>query len=83
MKKMLMLLATVAAISAFAATDSRAAPAGLVGVDTGSNVTLVAGGCGRGWHRGPRGACVRNMGPGMGACWWVRGPYGRWRMVCR
>jgi hypothetical protein len=28
--------------------------------DHSSNITDVAGGCGRGWHRGPHGHCRRN-----------------------
>ena len=28
--------------------------------DQTSQVIAVAGGCGRGWHRGPRGGCRRN-----------------------
>ena len=28
--------------------------------DETSQVVGVAGGCGRGWHRGPRGRCWRN-----------------------
>lgn len=85
MKKVLLLLAIVGAISAFAAVDSKAAPAGPAGIVNGSNseIVLVAQGCGRGWHRGPRGRCVRNTGPGMGACWWTHGPHGRWVRVCR
>lgn len=83
MKKLLVMLATVGTISAFAAGDSKAAPAGPVSIGTDSDIVLVAGGCGRGWHRTARGRCVRNVGPGYGACWWVRGPYGRWRLVCR
>ena len=51
---------------------------------TNPDLILTAGGCGRGWHRGPYGHCVRNMGPGPAyPCWWVRGPYGHWHMVCR
>ena len=83
MKKLLIMLATVGAMSAFAAVDSKAAPAGPVAVGTGSDIVLVAQGCGRGWHRGPRGRCIRNTAPGHGACWWRRGPYGRWVLVCR
>lgn len=83
MKKLLVMLATAGAVSAFAAASSKAAPAGPVSIGTGSSVVLVAEGCGRGWHRIPNGRCVRNIGPGFGACWWRRGPYGRWVMVCR
>jgi hypothetical protein len=47
-----------------------------------SDVTLVAEGCGRGWHRIPNGRCVRNTSRAHGACWYVRGPAGGWRLVC-
>lgn len=82
MKKLLIMLATVGAMSAFAAANSNAAPAGPVSIGTGDGVVLVAEGCGRGWHRAPNGRCIRNVGPGY-PCWWVRGPYGGWHMVCR
>jgi hypothetical protein len=50
----------------------------------GSNVTLVAGGCGAGFHRGPNGGCRRNGGGavvvapayhyhGGRRCWWRHG----------
>jgi len=48
-----------------------------------SDVTLIAEGCGRGYHRGPAGRCHRNLSPAEGACWFVRGPAGGWRMVCK
>ena len=56
--------------------------------DLGSNVTLVAGGCGAGFHRGPNGGCRRNGGEvvvapgyhypgyhyhGGRQCWWRHG----------
>ncbi len=53
--------------------------------DTGSNVTLVAGGCGAGFHRGPNGGCRPNGGGGAVVvapgyhyhggrhCWWRHG----------
>jgi hypothetical protein len=47
-----------------------------------SNVIQVAGGCGEGWHRGPRGGCVRNYPePWRHACprGYHIGPYGRCR----
>jgi hypothetical protein len=37
----------------------------LSGVDPG--ITLVAGGCGVGFHRGPYGGCIRNGGAVVGA----------------
>jgi hypothetical protein len=45
-------------------------------------VTQVAGGCGRGYHRGPRGACLRNYAnPAAHPCprGWYLGRYGRCR----
>jgi hypothetical protein len=48
-----------------------------------SDVVQVAEGCGRGYHRGPAGRCHRNLSPAEGACWWVRGPAGGWRLVCK
>jgi hypothetical protein len=48
-----------------------------------SNIIQVAQGCGRGYHRGPAGGCRRNLSPAQGACWFVRGPAGGWRMVCK
>jgi hypothetical protein len=46
--------------------------------DAGSNVTLVAGGCGVGFHRGPHGGCRPNGGGayhyhGGRHCWWRNG----------
>ncbi|MGB7091175.1 MAG: hypothetical protein WBD60_02195 [Methylovirgula sp.] len=80
---------TVAAALAVAASASQAMPVS-GGVDRGPSpqITLVAGGCGLGWHRGPYGGCRPNRGPHWrgpywrgpgwrfyGGCW--RGPYGR------
>jgi hypothetical protein len=31
-----------------------------------TTITLIAGGCGTGWHRGPGGQCRRNTGCGRG-----------------
>ena len=49
---------------------------------TTSDVIEVAGGCGRGWHRGPYGGCRRNYAtPAAHACprGWYPGPFGRCR----
>jgi hypothetical protein len=49
---------------------------------TDSAVIEVAGGCGRGWHRGPYGGCRRNYAnPAAHACprGWYPGRYGRCR----
>jgi hypothetical protein len=47
-------------------------------LDTGSEILLVAQGCGPGWYRGPYGACHRfGYGPGLGYFgpgWGRRGP---------
>ncbi|CCD96652.1 conserved exported hypothetical protein [Bradyrhizobium sp. ORS 375] len=56
----------------------------LAAIDTGTNpeVIQVAGGCGRGWHRGPYGGCLRNFAnPAAHACprGFHIGPYGRCR----
>ncbi|MGB7256468.1 MAG: hypothetical protein WBD48_00150 [Pseudolabrys sp.] len=80
MRTVFVLLTTLFAVILLARTDVQAAPIG--GVSADSNVTLVAGGCGQGFHPGVRGGCVRNLSPSY-PCYWVRGPYGRWRMICR
>ncbi len=69
------------AVVALAGTSVNAAPIAPSGASAGSNVTLVAEGCGRGWHRGPYGGCRRNLSPRW-PCWWVRGPYGGWHLIC-
>lgn len=46
-----------------------------------SDVIQVAGGCGPGWHRGPRGGCRRNFAPAP-RCFWRGTPRGPVR-VCR
>lgn len=47
-----------------------------------ADVIEVAGGCGKGWHRGPNGGCRRNYAqPWLHPCprGWYLGPYGRCR----
>ncbi len=40
-----------------------------LGTTLGASDSFAAGGCGRGWHRGPYGHCVRNyMRPNRHAC---------------
>lgn len=65
---------------ALAAVPAHAMPiAPLDGVQ--SDITLVAGGCGGGFHRGPNGGCRRNGGYAAPAyhyhggrhCWWRHG----------
>lgn len=62
MQKGFALLATVVALFMFVAFSAQAMPVSKVkGASSGSGqLTLVAGGCGRGWHRGPYGHCRRN-----------------------
>jgi len=42
-------------------TSVQAAPVAPLSRAADSNITLVAGGCGVGWHRGPLGRCRANM----------------------
>jgi hypothetical protein len=51
-------LGTLGASSALASPANGAAI--VKAADETSQVVAVAGGCGRGWHRGPRGGCRRN-----------------------
>jgi hypothetical protein len=62
MRKELALLASVAALFTFIAFSAQAMPAApLQGASSNSDQVIhVAGGCGRGWHRGPHGHCRRN-----------------------
>ncbi len=62
MRKEFALLAAIAALFTFVAFSAQAMPAAsLKGAKQSMDqVTTVAGGCGRGWHRGPGGACRRN-----------------------
>lgn len=86
MKNVLTILAAVGAVGAlsvFSAAGVQAAPMGPMSVGSGSDIVLVAEGCGRGSHRTPGGRCVRNLRPGMYPCWWTRNIHGRWRLVCR
>ena len=81
MKKSLFLLATATLVLSFVGSGANAAPAAPGIVSGAPHVILVAEGCGTGFHRGPYGGCVRNLSP-QWPCWWVRGPFGRWRLVC-
>jgi hypothetical protein len=62
MHKELALLATIVAMFTFVAFGAQAMPGSkLKGANNSSGqITLVAGGCGRGWHRGPHGNCRHN-----------------------
>jgi hypothetical protein len=81
---MLAKLFAVAAGCTFAVVsfDAGAVPASLFPLKQPSLVTLIAGGCGPGWHRGPYGGCRRNWGPVGRRCWFRPTPYGP-RRVCR
>lgn len=64
MRTIIAAIALAAVVSLFGIGSSSAAPvsgqaiAGLA--SQSSQVIHVAGGCGRGWHRGPHGHCRRN-----------------------
>ncbi len=63
MRKALFLAAAMAVSAAFVPVQSQAMP--LASSQTGfqsADVTLVAGGCGLGFHRGPYGGCRPNGG---------------------
>ena len=72
--------ALFASIGLAAATSAHALPLAPLAQD--GAVTLVAGGCGPGWHRGPYGGCRRNFeNPAAHACprGYHIGPGGRCR----
>ena len=56
------LFAAIAAMFTLVTYSAQAIPAApLTGVfNPDETVTQIAGGCGPGWHRGPRGRCRRN-----------------------
>ena len=67
--------------------SAQALPAAAPGLPTASDVTLVAQGCGPGFHRGPYGGCRPNRWGGRhwgprpgwrGGCYWRNG-----RRICR
>jgi hypothetical protein len=64
MRAILTAVIFVAGFGILGATNAPAAPANGAAIATanadGSQVQSVMGGCGRGWHRGPRGGCRRN-----------------------
>lgn len=60
MRSMILAIAAGATL-AFASVGAEAMPAGAIaGANAAPEVTLVAGGCGPAFHRGPYGGCVRN-----------------------
>ena len=58
----LALIAATAIMFAWVTSGANAMPAApLKGLsNSDQTITQVRGGCGRGWHRGPRGHCRRN-----------------------
>jgi hypothetical protein len=61
MRKELAVFASIAALFTFIAFSAQAMPAAsLKGASNSGQIIKVAGGCGRGWHRGPYGHCRRN-----------------------
>jgi hypothetical protein len=61
MRKQLLLFIAVSAFCAIVSFDVRAAAFSPAKIGLKSHqVTQIAGGCGAGRHRGPRGACIRN-----------------------
>jgi hypothetical protein len=78
---MLKTLSIVAAAGAFMALASSAQAVSPAPVNSGSDVILVAQGCGPGFHRGPLGHCRPNGRPVV-VCRIVRTPMGP-RRVCR
>jgi len=48
---------------------AQAMPLAPLGASANGDVIAVTGGCGRGWHRGPYGGCLRNYAnPAAHAC---------------
>lgn len=83
--KMISTLAAAGLMLASVAVDAQAMPAAPIATGQAPGITLVAGGCGIGWHRGPYGGCRRNHWggrPGWRRCWWHRSPFGP-RRICR
>jgi hypothetical protein len=64
MRYALLAIVVAAGMSLLGTMGASAAPANGQAIsqlaDHSSNITDVAGGCGRGWHRGPHGHCRRN-----------------------
>jgi hypothetical protein len=60
MKRGIALVATIVAVFTFVAFGAQAMPASKLKGASSGQITLVAGGCGKGYHRGPHGHCHRN-----------------------
>jgi hypothetical protein len=77
----LYVLSAAIAVATFAAVEAQAFPIAPATTGASNDVILVAGGCGPGFHRGPRGGCRPNVAAGP-RCRVVIGPHGS-RRVCR
>jgi hypothetical protein len=82
MKHAIPLTLAATAFLMFAGANAQTAPIAPGFQGATSNVIPVAERCGRGWHRGPRGRCIRNLSPRW-PCYFVRGRFGHWRLICR
>jgi len=64
MRAILVAMIIAAGVAMLGSGGASAVPANgaaiLQASDQTGQVIAVAGGCGRGWHRGPRGGCRRN-----------------------
>jgi hypothetical protein len=81
---MLKTLLTLVAAGAFAALLVPAAQAFTPApLSISPDVIQVAGGCGRGFHRGPQGGCRPNHGRPVVVCKRVFVAGAAWRRVCR
>jgi hypothetical protein len=64
MRAIVVAVITAAGMGVLGAASAAAAPANgaaiLQASEQTSQVVTVRAGCGRGWHRGPRGGCRRN-----------------------
>jgi hypothetical protein len=81
---MLKMLSTLVAAGAFVALLVPAAQAFTPApLSMSPEVIQVAGGCGRGFHRGPHGGCRPNVGGPVVVCKRVFVPGAGWRRVCR
>jgi hypothetical protein len=78
-----MLLSAACGALALSAVSAQAMPAAPATAAASDFIIKVAEGCGQGFHRDRYGVCRRNRSPAQGACWFVRGPAGGWRMVCK
>ena len=77
MRRILIATLSAGALLTMAAV-AQAMPFGKGAPSTDSGITLVAGGCGPGFHRGPYGGCRPNgYGPRFGRPFYGRPSYGR------